>query len=184
MRSREQSLAVLVLIAAAVASAASDGGSPGEFGSWDLSKQVEGPLLVLGDPQTRRVALEINEAALSDGEEPMGTLVATAYACVTSTAGNPVRLRGSLLPESGTGPVTERAVPPCPDVEPVALSVWHAFTCTNGGACLQTWDVRFERVGSTGTDLQVSWEVSAYLTFYGDDDVPPEGADFNLEVEP
>src|SRR5687768_7902552 len=152
MQSRKQSLAVLALVVAALASAASDGGDPGEFGSWELSKQASGPMLMLGNAQTKTVSLEINAEAMSDGEEPNGSLMVEAYACVTSTAGNPVRVRGALIPATGSGPVAERDAPVCPDVTLLPLNVWRSFTCTNGGACLNTWDVRFERIGSTGTD--------------------------------
>src|SRR5688572_13986718 len=108
MQSRKQPLAVLALIVAAIASAASDGGEPGEFGSWELSKSVAGPTIVLGEPETRRVTLAINPEALSDDENPSGSFVIEMFACVTNTSGNPARLRGTLLPAEGSGPVAER----------------------------------------------------------------------------
>jgi hypothetical protein len=185
MHSRKQWLAVVAIATAALGSAASDGGDPGEFGSWELSQSVGGPAVQLGGSQTHGFTAEINAEATSEGDE-LGytTLEVQAYACVTSTSSTGVRVRGTLLPESGSGPVAERDVPACPATQLVSLLAANAYSCTSGGACGAHWSVRFDRIGAAGTDLQIAWDVVSVASFYGDDDVPPTGAALSIEVDP
>lgn len=179
-------LATSVLIAGAIASAATSGPSypPGGV----LEASAESPGLVLDSANriaSGTVTIALNDEAVPPEVHLYGGLFLDASACVGAQEDAPGRLRVSLIPELPVeGSVIEIDVPACPESATFRLGLFTWNSCVEGQPCAERYDVHFESLGpaTSPSGMGVTFSASANASGY-EDELPPEGAELTVVIE-
>ena len=183
---RRRLLATSLLVAGAVASAATSGPSVPPSGL--LEGSAESPGLVLDSANriaSGTVTIALNEEAVPPEVSLYGGLFLDASACVGAPEDAPGRLRVSLIPEQPVeGSVMEVDVPACPESATLRLGLFTWNSCVQGEACAERYDVHFESLGpaTSPSGMGVTFRASANASGY-DDELPPEGAELTVVIE-